>query len=339
MVGVEIRCGEVEMRITLKREFFEKRRIPFTNERLRLGEKSTRDSCRAVLKEDVSKSELVIDARIQECGTKSKVDGEWLVYFNNLVLTSAVVPISRGSPIVRGPTTNIPIECHYKRKQRVSGEPLTPTWLPLTSTIRAFGLLHFSLRTMTDNWTSPRSSSLYQQGEPVFLEASVEAPLHPPLRIYVDYCVATTKSDPLSLPSYKFITNYGCLVDSVVPQSSSQFFPREEDNRLRFSLQAFLFNQESTDQTFISCHLKATLKQHPADQVNKACYFHRPSFRWQTTEGDSALCKCCDSNDCFRWSGRKTAINTEDPQEADTTVGPFYTFPHSYWAGHLSVSH
>lgn len=41
------------------------------------------------------------------------------------------------------------------RKQTVNGEPLTPTWLPLTSTVSAFGLLHFSLRTMAGENTIP----------------------------------------------------------------------------------------------------------------------------------------------------------------------------------------
>ena len=68
----------------------------------------------------------------------------------------------------------------------------------------------------TDDCNAPRSSSVYQQGEAVFLEASVEAPLHPPLTVYVDYCVATLKPDPLSSPSYRFITNYG----SVGPSGS-----------------------------------------------------------------------------------------------------------------------
>ena len=48
------------------------------------------------------------------------------------------------------------------------------------------------------------------------MEASVEAPLHPLLTVYVDYCVATLKPDPLSSPSYSFITNYG----SVGPSGS-----------------------------------------------------------------------------------------------------------------------
>ncbi|XP_071398067.1 zona pellucida sperm-binding protein 3-like [Centroberyx affinis] len=334
------------MRISVKREFFEERRIPFTHEYLRLGENSTQQgSCRPVSEGPVSASEMVIYAGLQECGTESRVHGEWLVYSNQLVLFPAVIPISRGGLIVRGTTTFVPIECHYKRKQRVSGEPVTPTWLPMTSTISAFGLLHFSLHTMTDDWTSPRSSSVYQQGEVVFLEASVVAPLHPPLRIYVDSCVATLKPDPLSLPNYMFITNHGCLMDSVVPKSSSKFLPREQDNRLRFSVQAFHFSQESGEM-FINCHLRATLKQNPADHLNKACFFHSPTFSWRATEGDSALCKCCESEDCFRQIGGKTdghtgpttQPETEKEHEAYTTVGPLHTLPLSNWTGHLSVN-
>lgn len=68
-----------------------------------------------------------------------------------------------------------------------------------------------SVCSYADDCTSPRSSSVYQQGEAVFLEASVDAPLHPPLTLYVDYCVATLKPDPLSLPSYKFITKHGSI--------------------------------------------------------------------------------------------------------------------------------
>lgn len=64
---------------------------------------------------------------------------------------------------------------------------------------------------LTDGCTSLRTSSVYQQGEAVFLEASVEAPLHPLLTVYVDYCVATLKPDPLSLPAYKFVNKHGSV--------------------------------------------------------------------------------------------------------------------------------
>ncbi|XP_038586342.1 zona pellucida sperm-binding protein 3-like isoform X2 [Micropterus salmoides] len=324
-VGLEIDCREVEVRITVKRQFFEERRIPFRPEYLRLG--TQQRPCGP--KGPMSDSEMVISAGLQECGTESSVHGEWLVYANQLVLFPAVVLTSTGSVIVRGATIEIPVECRYKRKQTVSGEPLTPTWQPMTSTISVFGLLHFSLRTMAGDCTSLRSSSVYQQGEAVFLEASVEAPLHPPLTLYVDSCVATLTPDPLSLPSYKFITKHG-----------------EQDNRQCFSVRAFHFNSESLGQMFISCHLRATLKQNSHRHLDKACYFHPPTFSWRATEGDSAVCECCDFG-CFRQAeeensghtGHTTQPDTEKKYEMDTTVGPLHTLPSSYWKGRLSVSH
>lgn len=131
--------------------------------------------------------------------------------------------------------------CHSK--QAVSGEPLTPAWLPMTSTVRAHGLLHFSLQPMTgtfvlhlkmktlvldfmdrsacssgvfvvcytDGCASARNSLTYQQGEALFLEASVAIPLHPPLQLYVDSCTATLEPDPSSLPSYTFIAKNGYI--------------------------------------------------------------------------------------------------------------------------------
>ncbi|CAK6975301.1 zona pellucida sperm-binding protein 3-like [Scomber scombrus] len=347
--GLEIKCGEVKVRLTVKRLLFEGRGIPFKPENIRLGANSTQqESCGP--KEPTSESEMVISVGLQECGTKSIVHGEWLVYSNLLMLFPVVVPIYTGSKIVKGSTSVIPVECYYKRKQIVNGEPLTPTWLPMTSTISVFGLLHFSFRIMTDDCTSPRSSSVYQQGEAVFLEANVEAPLHPPLTLYVDYCVATLKPDPLSLPSYKFITKHGCLIDSVLPGSSSKFLPREQDSRLCFSVQAFHFTQEYWEQMFISCHLRATLKQNSHSHLDKACFFHRQTFSWRSIEGDNALCKCCDANDCSGQTGeenightghqqdRTTQQETEKKHEADKTVGPLHTFPHSHWTGDLSIT-
>lgn len=343
--GLEITCGEVEVTITVKRHFFEEKRVPFKPENLRLGANSTQQrSCEAT--GPVSDSHMVLSAGLRECGTESSVRGEWLVYSNQLVLLRAVVPTSTGSVVVRGATTVvIPVECHYKRKQTVNGDPLTPTWLPMTSTASAFGLLHFSLRTMAGGCAAQRDSSVYQHGEAVFLEASVEAPLHPPLALFVDHCVATLKPDPLSLPSYKFINKHGCLMDSILPGSSSQFFPRKQENRLCFSVQAFRFNPESLEQMYISCQLRATVKPNSPSQLNKACSFHRPTFSWRATEGDDALCGCCDSDDCFGKTGEENSRHTtqrdteKKKYEADSTVGPLHTLPRSHWKGRLSVSH
>ncbi|KAG7240085.1 hypothetical protein INR49_027939 [Caranx melampygus] len=306
-VGLEIRCGEVDVKITATRQFFEERRVPFTPEHLRLGAKSTRARSCEPNAQMSDRETMVISAGLRECGTESSVHGEWLVYSNQLFLVPAVVPISSGSVIVRGATTVIPVECH--------------------------------------DCTFQRRSSVYQQGEPVFLEASVEAPLHPPLTVYVDYCVATLKPDTHSLPSYRFITKNGCHVDSVLPGSSSRFLYRQQNNRLCFSFQAFHFNQESEEKMFISCHLRAALKQN--SHRYKACFFHRPTFSWRATEGDNALCDCCGSDDCLQEHGKKSSGHTgrttlpdqEKTHEADTAVGPLHTLSRTHWTGRLSINH
>ena len=43
------------------------------------------------------------------------MDGDWLIYYNHLVLCPAVLSIARGSLMVNSVTTLIPVECHYKR--------------------------------------------------------------------------------------------------------------------------------------------------------------------------------------------------------------------------------
>lgn len=58
-------------------------------------------------------------------------------------------------------------------------------------------------------------SSIFQQGEPLLLEAAVHGPTHRPLRIYVDRCVAAVDSDPFSKPGYEIISEYGLVVQCV----------------------------------------------------------------------------------------------------------------------------
>ncbi|MEQ2272280.1 hypothetical protein XENORESO_018003 [Xenotaenia resolanae] len=97
--GLEIQCGETKVRITVKRQFFKERHVPFKAEFLRLGVNSAqKSSCGPERK--VSETEMVISARLQDCGTESRVHGEWLVYSNKLLLFPAVLVTSTGSVIV-----------------------------------------------------------------------------------------------------------------------------------------------------------------------------------------------------------------------------------------------
>lgn len=71
-VGIEIECGEIKLRITVKRQLLEERGVPFTPEHVRLGANTRQQrSCRA--KGGMSESELVISAGLRECGTESSV--------------------------------------------------------------------------------------------------------------------------------------------------------------------------------------------------------------------------------------------------------------------------
>lgn len=71
-VGLKIECGEIKLRITVKRQWFKKGGIPFKPEFVRLGTNSTQQkSC--VPRGPISKSEMVISAGLLDCGTESSV--------------------------------------------------------------------------------------------------------------------------------------------------------------------------------------------------------------------------------------------------------------------------
>ncbi|KAL2078994.1 hypothetical protein ACEWY4_024738 [Coilia grayii] len=321
--GLEVECGEKNWKITVRREFFG-RGVPFSPNFIRLGEDLKAHGPCAPQMDLLTSTQMVLHAGLQDCGSISEVNDDWLIYTNKLVFTPAPFQTRSGSVIQRGVPKVVPLECHYKRKQTVSGDPLTPTWLPMTSTVQAAGLLNFSLRVIRDDWRSVRSSTVFLQGEPVFLEAVVFAPLHPSVRVYVDYCVATLNPEPLSRPRYEFITNHGCLVDRPMPSSSSspspssssssQFAPRDGVNSLRFSIPAFHFTQDPQSQSsqhqqvFINCRLRAVPQRIPPDPLNKACFLHQPSSSWRSVDGADAVCSCCATGDCHVPTGNTRGI-------------------------------
>lgn len=70
--GLDIRCGETRVTVTVKRQFFKQRRVPFRPEFLRLGlSSSQRSSCGP--ERPVSDTEMVLSAGLQDCGTESRV--------------------------------------------------------------------------------------------------------------------------------------------------------------------------------------------------------------------------------------------------------------------------
>ncbi|KAG7252378.1 hypothetical protein CRUP_024485, partial [Coryphaenoides rupestris] len=145
------------------------------------------------------------------------------------------------------------------------------------------------------DYAAPRSSSPFQLGSLVILEASVEAPGHPSLRLYADRCVVSPSPYPLDSPGYEFITNHGAGLALCVSEAT-------RDDRLRFVIDAAVGVTAKEDATmlYIGCHLSVTLAGKPADSLHKACFLHGPTFSWRTVdeEGSSDVCACCRSNDC-----------------------------------------
>ncbi|KAF4089080.1 hypothetical protein AMELA_G00062410 [Ameiurus melas] len=328
--GLVVKCEENNWRIVVKRQYFGPG-LRLSPRSVRLGEDGAPGDC-TPLKDFITPTEMVISARLQDCGSESSVSGNWLIYSNKLVFSPETHLTWVGVHVLKHPPTIIPIECHYKRKFRVSSEPLSPTWLPMTSTIEAVGLLHFSLDVIKG---SLHQSTVFQQGEPLLLEAAVHSTMHRPLRIYVDHCEASVNSDTLSWPSYEFISDHGCLMDSMFPYSSSKFYSRSKQNILRFSIQAFYFPQDQRKRVLISCHLRAAPVYSLPDSQNKACYFHGPSFSWHAVEGSSNVCLCCETATCK--SGKKD-MSSEYLDEQTRVVGPLQFLPSNvHWSGKLTI--
>ncbi|KAG2468651.1 ZP3 protein, partial [Polypterus senegalus] len=201
-----------------------------------------------------------------------------------------------GIPIIRTNPAVVQIECHYPRLHNVSSNALNPTWVPYTSTISSQDVLGFSLVIMNSDWSGPSSSKIFYLGDLINLQASVDSTNHVPLQLFVDNCVASSASDG-SAPTYTFIGNNGCFMDSKVTGSNSQFLaPRVAPSTLQFVLDAFRFYGVATSSIFITCRLKVTLASQGIDSLNKACTYIPGLSQWTSVDGSNQVCGCCDDS-------------------------------------------
>ncbi|XP_046721455.1 zona pellucida sperm-binding protein 3-like [Silurus meridionalis] len=247
---------------------------------------------------DAASPVLIYESLLNGCKSMLTMTADELVYIFTLGMSP--VPIS-GTPILRRASTRVMVQCHYPRFHNVSSSGLVPAWVPYSSAQAAEELLVFTLRLMTDDWLSERTSNQYYLGELINIEASVLQFNHVPLRVLMDGCVATTVPDINSVPRYFFIDNYGCLIDAMLTQSSSQFMPQTQANKLRFQLEAFGFQQTNTSLVYITCIMKATAASSPADSQHKACSFSGNG--WIAAYGPNQVCSCCNSS-CAGRKGR-----------------------------------
>ncbi|KAJ8380475.1 hypothetical protein SKAU_G00012530 [Synaphobranchus kaupii] len=274
----------------------------------------TLGGCRPV-GQDGSTPALQFETELHGCGSVLAMTEDTLVY----TFTLHYQPTALGStPIIRTSSAVVGIQCHYMRLYNVSSNALKPTWIPYHSTLSAEELLVFSMRLMADDWLLERGSNVFFLGDLINIEASVVQANHMPLRVFVDTCVATLDPDINAVPSYAFIENKGCLMDSKLTNSRSQFLSRVQDDKLQFQLDAFRFAQEARSAIYIFCHLKATAAL--LDSEGKACSFPPGKERWISASGNDQACSCCDTT-CSVRKGR--SVDSEVQYEGVAVLGPF----------------
>ncbi|XP_067113110.1 uncharacterized protein [Osmerus mordax] len=279
---VNVQCYPDHIEIVVNSNLFENGFLIEGNE-LHLGVEEEEQGCRAV---QSSANEFTLVAGLQDCGAKRSLNENFLVYTNVLIYS----PRRAADGVVRMEQATIPVECHFGRKFSVSTDALQPTWIPYSSSVFAEEILVFDLKIMTSDWLHKRGTRVYFLGGMINIEASVLVAHHTRMRVFINSCVATLGPDPSSLPRYEFIQN-GCLVDSQLTGSRSQFMPRTSDDKLQFSIDAFRFHKQEGGEIFISCLLAAVPVSDSADTQLKACSFINE--RWRSSDGPDLLCSRC----------------------------------------------
>ncbi|XP_051519306.1 zona pellucida sperm-binding protein 3-like [Myxocyprinus asiaticus] len=279
VVPVQLRCTAQSMIVIIRADLHSNGR-QVTAKELHLG-RSTK-SCEAT---PYSDTEYVIEADLHLCGSELSIEGDHLVYSNQLIYT----PVKNSFGIVRTSGAAIPIECHYKRTHFVSSTDVKPTWEPLTSTKAAMEFISFSFKLMNDDWRTKRSSYVYHLGDMMNIQASFLKEKHASFRLVMDSCVATLQPDIASVPRYVFVQNHGCLTDSKMPASSARFLPRKQNHVLQMQMDAFRFYEDHRNSIYITCHLKIQ----ELNIMNKACTYS--GQRWLSVDGMDDVCECCES--------------------------------------------
>ncbi|KAJ8335763.1 hypothetical protein SKAU_G00391050 [Synaphobranchus kaupii] len=305
---VKVHCGESSLQLEVDMELLYSGRLIKPSD-------ITVGGC-GPIEQDGSPHVLLFETELHGCGSVLAMTEDSLVY--TFALRYQPTPIG-ATPIIRTSSAVVGIQCHYERLHNVSSDTLKPTWIPYHSTLSAEDLLMFSLRLMADDWRLERASNVFFLGDLINIEASVVQANHMPLRVFVDTCVATLDPDMNAVPSYAFIENKGCLMDSKLTSSRSQFLSRVQDDKLQFQLDAFRFAQEARSAIYIFCHLKATAAL--PDSEGKACSLLPGKRGWISASGNHQACSCCDSS-CAVRKGRSVAVDAAAHYESTAVLGP-----------------
>ncbi|XP_077329708.1 zona pellucida sperm-binding protein 3-like [Lithobates pipiens] len=283
---IRIQCTEDTIEVMVNRDFYENGILVQPSE-LSLGTQS----CEPSKSNDTT---VHFSNNLQDCGNTLQVTKDYLIYSSILTYSPlANEVIIRSSPAV------VPIKCIFSRYGNVSSKAIVPTWSPFSTTVSSHEKLFFSLHLMNEDWSVPRSSSVFQLGQSLNIEASVDIQNHISLILFVDSCVATISLDPNSTPRYELIADNGCFVDAMRDDTSSAFrSPRIQPDKLQFTIEAFRFWEVEESVIYITCNLRAVSASQAPNAVNKACSYNRGSNSWSPVEGSSNICQCCATGDC-----------------------------------------
>ncbi|KAE8620505.1 hypothetical protein XENTR_v10010285 [Xenopus tropicalis] len=337
---VSVRCNEDKMVVTVQTDLYGIGKNVKASD-LTLGPQRCPPSA-----PQSTSTAVVFQVNLQDCGNSLQMTPNFLVYSTNLTYA----PAPRNVPIIRMNGAKVLIQCFYPRNGNVSSKAIKPTWVPFSSTISAEDRLAFSLRLMTDDWSAPRASNVFQLGDVFHIEASINIANHAPMTIYVDSCVATVAPDVNSNPRYEIINQNGCLVDGKQDDSSSAFrSPRTQPDKLQFSVDAFRFTTTDASVIYITCNLRAAAATQVPDTMNKACSFSKSANSWSPLQGPSNICSCCDAGNCVsvpsqsrrlgpyfsgsRWNRKREAVHVSKMEEEEhslATLGPILVVTPEY---------
>ncbi|CAJ1076592.1 zona pellucida sperm-binding protein 3-like [Xyrichtys novacula] len=315
---VRVQCTETSMIVLVKADLFRTGRL-VSAEELFLGADPSQSRCRAAAA--AGDSEFVIEAGLQDCGSRLTVSEDSVIYSNMLIVS----PVVRYHGITRTAPAVVPVSCHYQRTHLVSSNTQPSSLTPPSPTQDSA----FSLTLMNDDWTQSTSSRSFYLGDLLHLQASYSAPDSAHRQLFIDGCVATLSPDVTSVPRYYFIENNGCLATARDGGTNSAFLPRTRADSLQLQMDVFLFQQDSRNSVFITCWLKASTDMWRSSPVSKSCNYMQS--RWTNVDGGDDVCRCCDST-CNRpftnWRGASHAKPpTSEDLTACVTLGPLAVYP------------
>ncbi|XP_062854179.1 zona pellucida glycoprotein 2, like 2 [Trichomycterus rosablanca] len=234
---------------------------------------STDSSCKAV---DSNDDFAIYQFPVTACGTRIKVDGDYVVY-ENMIASSYEVGVSARGSITRDSSYMVAFECRYL-STAVESLKLEVNTPPAPSPVLQQGPLRVELRLANGVCFSGECSdvdnmysSYYTKvdypvtkvlRDPVFVEVRMLERTDPNIGLLLDRCWATSNPDPSSTQQWELLVN-GCpykddrYLTTIVPVSATSGLQYPTHYK-RFTVKMFAFVDEtsllqSQKQIFIHC--------------------------------------------------------------------------------------